>query len=380
MEARDTRGEPLAPARNGSRPAEAPGALSTLWVGNRPSWLEPVAGGAAEEAKIEFLGADRAGLRVLAAAAGRADVVHVTRGAATSIRQIRRDARSLPLVVDLGGETHVLPDDAVRIAREADRTLVGSLGALREVRRREPTLTDRTSLFRAPLDLTRFAPWNDILQEPRGKFMRRFRRFHRLVSPTILYAGPYTQEGGLHSALEAVYLLRERHPDTRLAAIPYGRVDRRYLDACERRALGLGHHGVIEWTVNADELPYWFAMSDVVCLPCRAVVEPGPAKLAAAAGRPFVGGEAEPLLELVQDGETGVLLPNPGAEALAAAVEELITDSEKSSLMGRTAREYAEREFSPDAGLARLLGVWQDVARDWANRPGGVSPTIPTTA
>lgn len=380
MKARDTRGERFAPATNGSHPAEAPAVLSVLWVGDRPSWLESALDEAASAVRIEFLGADRVGLRALRGAAGTTDVVHVARGALRSIRSIRSEAGNQPVVVDLGGEGHILRDDAVRVARQADWSLVGSLGALREMRRREPALTSRTSLFRTPLDLARFAPWNDILQEPRGKFMRRFRRFHRLVSPTVLYAGPYTRDGGLHAALEAVYLLRERHPETRLAAIPYGPVDRRYLDACERRALGLGHHGVVEWSVNAEELPYWFAMADVVCLPCRAIVEPGPAKLAAAAGRPFVGGEAEPLLELVQDGETGVLLPNPLPEALAMALDEVIADSEKSSRMGRAAREYAEREFSPQAGLARLLEVWQGTARGRTNPTGQVSRSTPTTA
>ena len=65
--------------------------------------------------------------------------------------------------------------------------------------------------------------------------------------PTLLFVGPYTPLGGLDVAIAATYRLREQLEDLRLAAMPLGAVDQKYLDRCEMEALAPrapGHHRV----------------------------------------------------------------------------------------------------------------------------------------
>jgi len=167
----------------------------------------------------------------------------------------------------------------------------------------------------ASIDLERFAP-DAALAATRRVHYSRFKRYHRLAQPTVLFAGAYVPEGGLALALDAVYLLREELADIRLTAIPLGRIDQRHLDQCERRALILGHRGIVQWTTPAeDELPFWFATASVVLVAGDEAVRP--ALLAAAAARPVVA------LDAVAAGEVG-RAPASDSEALAASIRALL--------------------------------------------------------
>lgn len=95
------------------------------------------------------------------------------------------------------------------------------------------------------------------MNDPRA--LRRFRRRRRLTPHTVLYEGPYTEAGGLARLLEAAPLIRETIDDLVVAAIPDGDVDRRYRDRCDRLALALGHRGIVEWDVDAEERELWRA-------------------------------------------------------------------------------------------------------------------------
>jgi glycosyltransferase involved in cell wall biosynthesis len=58
--------------------------------------------------------------------------------------------------------------------------------------------------------------------------------------------------------------------------------------------------------------------------------------------------------EIIDDGETGRLVPTGSAEALAAGLAELLADDEKRRAMGATARERTRARFSA-AAVTRAL-------------------------
>jgi colanic acid biosynthesis glycosyl transferase WcaI len=192
----------------------------------------------------------------------------------------------------------------------------------------------------------------------RGRDLRRFRRFHRLVGPILLYAGPYTPAGGLESVLDAAFEVRKAVPETRFAAIPVGHVEQRYLDAMERRALALGHHGIIEWQVNDSERSFWYACATVVCAPSRGLVSDEPLLLAAAAGRPFVATEATAAAAGLRNNEGGYVLPDDDAGTLEAAVAALMGDTDEASRLGSDGRRWAERHLSGEAAHSELAALW----------------------
>ena len=192
--------------------------------------------------------------------------------------------------VDLTGDGDTaLTRPQARQVQLADAVFAGSRWELGQLGSSH-ALPAHTAVVQRPLDLEWHAPEAQLAEtKGRGRDLRRFRRFHRLAGPVVLFVGPYTEAGGLDLLLEVVFRLRERMPDLRLAAIPHGPTDPDYRDRCEMRALGLGHHGIVEWEPVDSEVPFWYAIAAVVCSPAREATSPEPVKRAAAAARPFVG-------------------------------------------------------------------------------------------
>ncbi len=83
---------------------------------------------------------------------------------------------------------------------------------------------------------------------------------------------------------------------------------------------------------------------------------------AMAFGRPVVAAAGGALLELVADGETGLLVPPRDAPALRAAVQRLLGDAELRERLGAAARERARERFGWDAVIERTLAVYRQAA------------------
>jgi glycosyltransferase involved in cell wall biosynthesis len=155
--------------------------------------------------------------------------------------------------------------------------------------------------------------------------------------PEVLYVGRLAPEKNVDTLVEAVGdlnlvvagdgPLRERVPNA-LGAVPHAEVERLLERAsvvvapCEREGFGLA------------------------------------AAEAMAFGRPVVAAAGGALLELVSDGETGLLVPPRDAAALRAAVERLLRDPELRERLGRAARARARERFGWDAVIDRTLELY----------------------
>jgi glycosyltransferase involved in cell wall biosynthesis len=328
------------------RMGPAPGAaFRVAWVGERPWWLDDPAA-RAELDDVEPGGPEQpvAGTVVVHA---RAAALHTLRG---------RRSTGERVVADLSGAERLGRREA-RAARSADLVLVDDERRLRMLGR---DLRKPWALVRTPVDLVEHAP-ERMLRQWRDSEVKRFRRLHRLSNRTLLYAGPYCSEGGLHVLLDLAQALRERYDDVVVAAIPEGEVDARYRDACERRALALGHRAIVQWTVDDATRPLWYALANLVCLPATAPVDVRPALYAAAAGVPFVAGAVTPFAERPPE-LAGELVPPGDAGALAARIELLLAKPARARAAGNAARCAAEAQLSPAAAARRLRTLWSDLA------------------
>jgi glycosyltransferase involved in cell wall biosynthesis len=98
--------------------------------------------------------------------------------------------------------------------------------------------------------------------------------------------------------------------------------------------------------------------ASVVVAPCEREGFGLAAAEAMAFGRPVVAAAGGALLELVSDGETGVLVPPRDAEALRAAVERLLREPELRERLGRAARLRAGERFGWDGVIERTLELY----------------------
>ena len=121
-----------------------------------------------------------------------------------------------------------------------------------------------------------------------------------------------------------------------------------------------GQHGV-EWWGRREDIPAVWRAAHVACLPSYREGLPKSLLEAAACGLPIVTTDAPGCREVVRDGVNGLLVPVRDAEALAAALKNLIDDAELRRCMGEQSRRRAETEFGLETVIAQTLAVYREV-------------------
>jgi glycosyltransferase involved in cell wall biosynthesis len=103
--------------------------------------------------------------------------------------------------------------------------------------------------------------------------------------------------------------------------------------------------------------PYYERAAVVAC-PSRREGYGVAAREAMAYGRPVVASSVGGLLDAIEDGVTGVLVPPRDAHALRAALEELLVDARLRRQLGAAARTAARERFSWQVATATALDAY----------------------
>jgi glycosyltransferase involved in cell wall biosynthesis len=175
----------------------------------------------------------------------------------------------------------------------------------------------------------------------------------------VLGIGRLVELKGFEYLIRALALARESAPHVRLVVAGEG--DARDQLVALARSLDLVDSVTFVGAVRRNEVPSYFAASDVVAIPT--VLDPDGfveglgyvALEAQAAGKPVVASRVGGLPEAVRDGETGILVAERDPGALANAIVALANDAELRRRLGENAR-----------ARALLAPSWDDVARMWA--------------
>jgi glycosyltransferase involved in cell wall biosynthesis len=160
--------------------------------------------------------------------------------------------------------------------------------------------------------------------------------------PEVLYVGRLSPEKNVDTLVEAV-------GDLNLVVAGDGPLRKRVPNA-----LGAVPHAEVERLLER---------ASVVVAPCEREGFGLAAAEALAFGRPVVAAAGGALLELVADGETGLLVQPRDAPALREAVQRLLGDPELRERLGRAARARARERFGWDAVIEQTLEVYDRAAR-----------------
>ena len=164
--------------------------------------------------------------------------------------------------------------------------------------------------------------------------------------PVFLFSGILRPYKGWDLLLDAFRRLRSELPEALLvlAGEPWG--DAASLVAERNVRLELRY-------LREEERDLWFAASDAIVCPYRHATGSGIAADALAHGRPVIGTRVDGLLEVIEEGASGLLVPPGDAAALAAAMLRFARERLGARLSaGAVARAKA---FHPDAHARRLL-------------------------
>lgn len=149
---------------------------------------------------------------------------------------------------------------------------------------------------------------------------------------------------GLEALVEAMPAVLAKVPSVRFAIVGDGEL----MPWMQRRTRELGLATCVDfmgWRFDVPDLMWRF---DVFALPSRRESF-GLVFLEAMASRcPVVGSHVDGIPEVVEHGETGLLIPPDSPPALAAAIVELLTDTDKARRFGDAGRLRVEALFDAD--------------------------------
>jgi glycosyltransferase involved in cell wall biosynthesis len=202
------------------------------------------------------------------------------------------------------------------------------------------------------LDLERFQPGDrDAARKELGLPAR---------APVLLFVGHNVAKKGLYVLFEALPALWERHPDAILCVV--GKDSRAAAVRAAAERGGLAERVRLVGPRPNEELPSWYAASDVVVLPSFREGLPNNLVEAAACARPIVATDTDGIPELVVDGQTGLLVPKGDAPALAAALGQLLDRPEHARRMGERGRQLSRGRFSWRKHAEQMLEIYRSAA------------------
>jgi glycosyltransferase involved in cell wall biosynthesis len=124
----------------------------------------------------------------------------------------------------------------------------------------------------------------------------------------------------------------------------------------------------IRWAGYRTDVDNFLAGCDVFAHPSLSDAFPTVLLEAMAAGLPVVASDVGGIPEIVEPGETGVLVPAGDASRLAAAIQDLLSDRRRARDMGDRGRLVAEQKFSTEAWIDRLVAVYAEVLAEEESR------------
>lgn len=177
--------------------------------------------------------------------------------------------------------------------------------------------------------------------------------------PLLAFAGRLVHEKGLQELIKALPLLRDELPGLRLVVAGTGP----QLADQQDRAARYGVAELISWAGFLDEADTarLLTAADLVVVP--SLYEPfGLVALEAQlAGTPVAVSDAGGLAELVEPGHTGFRFAPQSPAAIAAVIQQVVTDPAGARQMAARARRRAREEFGWAAVAERTADVYASV-------------------
>ena len=182
----------------------------------------------------------------------------------------------------------------------------------------------------------------------------------------VLFVGRLAEKKGVRYLIEAFPAVLKQNPGARLTIVGDGALREDLEALC--RSLSLQDCVLFAGAKRPEELPPYFASADVFVGP-SIVAEGGDTDSfglvfaeAMAAGCAVVASNVGGIRELVRDGETGVLVPQRDATAIADAVTLLLADSRLRRSLSDAGRTFVRDNFDERIIARRYAEVLSEAA------------------
>jgi len=182
--------------------------------------------------------------------------------------------------------------------------------------------------------------------------------------PIIGTVGRMVPEKGHKFLVQAAALLIAKHPDLRLVIVGDGPL--RLAIANQAFALRIGSHVMLAG--RRKDVSGFLGRFDVFVLPSIDDDMPLVLLEAMAARRPIVATRVGSIPEVVRHGATGLLVPPAAPQALADAIEKLLTDRRCANQVATMAQRVVREDYSAEEMTRSIEAVYAEVLE---GRSGG---------
>ena len=178
---------------------------------------------------------------------------------------------------------------------------------------------------------------------------------------TFIFVGRIVGDKGINELVSAFAELHKKYEKTRLLLI--GNFEQ-HLDPLQAETLNvIDKHTSIEslGPKYGDELLAYYAASDCFVFPSYREGFPNTVMEAGAMGLPSIVTDINGSREIIIDGKNGVIIPSKDVEALYHAMEEMITNSDKTKEYADNAREMIASRFERGFVCKCLYDFYEEI-------------------
>ena len=181
--------------------------------------------------------------------------------------------------------------------------------------------------------------------------------------PVIAFVGEARQKKGLTILLLAFAQVCARHSPRPMLLLVGGvrKDDEPILDVFRRQNPRLA----VCVVPNAAhrELPAYYRLADVLAFPSLRDGMPNALLEGMACGRAAIASNVGGMLDVLRDGDNGILVPAGDVNALADAISSLLADPSRRAQLGHAARATVESDFTPERELQLNLDIYRALFR-----------------
>jgi glycosyltransferase involved in cell wall biosynthesis len=238
------------------------------------------------------------------------------------------------------------------------RVLAVSSVIRRNVIATTPVPPERVTVLHDAVDTRRFNP---ATVDPRA-----FRRALGLADDAIVVGclGRFSPGKGHEDLLHAAAVVRDHHPSVRFVVVGEASLgEEDYARGVRDLASRLRLNDAVLFTGFRPDVPEVMASFDIFAFPSHAEAFGMALIEAMAMQKAVVASSSDGVLDIVQQGVSGLLVPPKNPLALALAITRLVESPDQRTRLGQGARERVVEHFDQQKQIDALEGIYASLLR-----------------
>ncbi len=218
-------------------------------------------------------------------------------------------------------------------------------------------------LFNVPADRIRLIPRGVDLSQFVFSGSKKFEK--KTTIKYIVLIGRFSPIKGQVEFIKAVHLLRSQMPHFKVSIVgSEGRGKHKYTNLMKKTIQQFGLENTIKILPPTRHVASLLSQADLLVLPSltpepfgRVIIEAG------AVGTPVAATCLGGVPDIIDDGKNGILFPPHNILAMAEAMREVLTNTEKAKAFAFELRKKVEEKFSLEQMVEKTLTVYDEIRR-----------------